>query len=72
MVVDGTVRRTAQARLLRGGAPVHDGKIATLKRHKDDVREVSAGFECGITLEGHNDIVVGDVIEAYVVAPKPR
>ncbi len=72
MIVDGTVRRTAQARLLRGGAPVHDGKIATLKRHKDDVREVSAGFECGITLEGHNDIVVGDVIEAYVVAPKPR
>src|SRR2546428_474844 len=72
MVVDGLVRRGAQARLIRSGAPVYDGKIATLRRIKDDVREVNAGLECGIVLEDHNDVQVGDVIECYVVQPKPR
>ena len=72
MVVDGLVRRGAQARLIRAGAPVYDGKIATLRRIKDDVREVNAGLECGIVLEDHNDVQVGDVIECYVVQPKPR
>src|SRR5438132_8358786 len=71
-VVDGLMRRGAQARLLRGGAAAYDGKIATLRRVKDDVREVNAGLECGIVLENHNDIQVGDLIEAYVVQPKPR
>ncbi|MGI8877968.1 MAG: translation initiation factor IF-2 [Candidatus Limnocylindria bacterium] len=72
MVIDGVVRRNAQMRLLRGGEPVHDGTISTLRRVKDDVREVSAGFECGIVLEGHNDVQVGDVIACYVVEAKPR
>src|SRR3989441_939620 len=72
MVVDDLVRRGAQARLIRSGAPVYDGKIATLRRIKDDVREVNAGLECGIVLEDHNDVQVGDVIECYVVQPKPR
>ena len=71
-VVDGIMRRGAQARLLRGGAAVYDGKIATLRRMKDDVREVNAGLECGIVLENHNDVQVGDLIESYVVQPKPR
>ena len=72
MVVDGLIRRGAQARLIRAGAPAYDGKIATLRRIKDDVREVNAGLECGIVLEDHNDVQVGDVIECYVVQPKPR
>ena len=72
MVVDGLMRRGAQARLIRGGAPVHEGRIDTLRRVKDDAREVNAGLECGIVLEGHNDVLVGDVIECYVIQPKPR
>lgn len=71
-VNDGAVQRGANARLLRGGAAVYDGKVATLRRVKDDVREVRAGLECGMTLEDHNDIQTGDVIEVYTVQPKPR
>jgi translation initiation factor IF-2 len=70
-VLDGAMRRGAQTRLLRGGEAVHDGHIESLRRVKDDVREVAAGLECGITLDT-NDIQVGDVIEAYTVQPKPR
>jgi translation initiation factor IF-2 len=72
MVVDGVMRRAAQARLVRGGTTVHDGRIATLKRFKEDAREVTAGLECGLTLEGHNDVAVGDVIEAYTIQAKAR
>ncbi|CAN5251569.1 hypothetical protein BH18CHL2_BH18CHL2_05120 [soil metagenome] len=72
MVVDGSIRRGAQARLLRGGERPYNGSVATLRRVKDDVREVNAGFECGIVLEGHNDVQVGDVIECYVVEARPR
>src|SRR2546427_2589170 len=72
MVVDGVIRRGAQARVLGGGTAVYDGKIATLRRIKDDVREVNAGLECGIVLDNNNDVQVGDVIECYVVQPKPR
>lgn len=71
-VVDGLVQRGANARVLRGGQPIYDGKVATLRRVKDDVREVRAGLECGITLENFNDVAVGDIVEAYVVQPKPR
>ncbi len=70
-VLDGVMRRGAQARVLRGGGPVFDGHIESLRRVKDDVREVAAGLECGIVLDT-NDIQVGDVIEAYTVQPKPR
>ena len=72
MVMDGVVRRNAQVRLLRGGEPVHEGTIETLRRVKDDVREVNAGFECGIVLGGRNDVQVGDVIACFVVEAKPR
>jgi translation initiation factor IF-2 len=70
-VLDGVMRRGVQARLLRGGEVAHDGHIESLRRVKDDMREVAAGLECGIVLET-NDIQVGDVIEAYTVQPKPR
>jgi translation initiation factor IF-2 len=71
-VTDGKVVRGARARLLRDGTVVFTGRIDTLKRFKDDVREVAAGFECGMTLEGFNDIKEGDVIEAFEVRELPR
>ena len=72
MVVDGVIRRTAQARIMRGGTVAWDGKIGSLKRFEDDAREVNTGLECGIVLEGSNDVAVGDIIEAYVIQAKPR
>jgi translation initiation factor IF-2 len=70
-VTEGVVRRTARARLLRDGVQVWDGTLASLKRFKDDVREVQAGYECGIGLEGYNDVKIGDVIEPYEVVETP-
>src|SRR5881409_2157103 len=72
MVLDGVIRRSVKARLIRATAPVWEGSIGSLRRLKDDVREVNAGLECGIVLDGTNDVQVGDVIEAFVVEPKPR
>jgi translation initiation factor IF-2 len=71
-VLEGTVTRGASARLVRDGTVVYDGRIATLRRFKDDVREVQAGFECGITLENFMDIKEGDVIEVYEKAQVER
>jgi translation initiation factor IF-2 len=59
-------------RLLRDGIAIFDGTFASLKRFKDDVREVEQGFECGIGLENFNDIKVGDIIEAYKVIETKR
>jgi translation initiation factor IF-2 len=67
MVIQGTIQRNARARLLRAGAPVWDGRIESLKRFKDDVREVASGYECGIALEGRDDVREQDVIEAYIL-----
>jgi translation initiation factor IF-2 len=69
MVTDGRIARSgdAQARLLRDNVVVYEGKIGSLRRFKDDVSEVKAGFECGIGFERFNDLKVGDVIEAFVV-----
>ncbi len=64
-VLDGVVRRNALARLLRDNVVVYKGKIESLRRFKDDVKEVQSGYECGIGLEKFNDIKVGDVIEVY-------
>src|SRR5580692_9616613 len=64
-VTDGLIKRGAQARLMRDGAEIWKGKIASLKRFKDDVSEVRDGVECGIDLAGHKDIRVGDIIETY-------
>jgi translation initiation factor IF-2 len=64
-IVDGIVTRNANVRLLREGRPIYDGKLASLKRFKDDVREVREGFECGMGIEKFNDVKEGDIIEAY-------
>jgi len=64
-VSDGKMIRNAQVRLLRDGVVIYTGKIASLRRIKDDVKEVSKGFECGMGLERFNDIKVGDIIEAF-------
>jgi translation initiation factor IF-2 len=66
-VLDGVIRRNAEARLLRDNAVIHEGKIGSLRRFKDDVSEVKSGFECGIGFEHFSDVKVGDIIEAYVV-----
>ncbi len=65
MVLDGKVTRAGRARLVRDGRVVWEGKIGSLKRFKDDAREVAAGYECGIGLENYNDLKPGDVIEAF-------
>jgi translation initiation factor IF-2 len=70
-VTDGLMRRNAQCRLVRDGTQVFEGQLASLKRHKDDAREVQTGFECGIGIEAFNDIKVGDVIEAFEIEEKP-
>jgi len=64
-VVDGKVSRNASVRLLRDDVVVYEGKISSLKRFKDDVKEVLTGYECGIGIEKFNDVKVGDVIEAF-------
>jgi translation initiation factor IF-2 len=67
MVTDGLIRRGARVRLVRDDVVIHDGALGSLKRFKEDVREVREGFECGIGIEGYNDIRQGDVIEAYEI-----
>ena len=64
-VTDGVIERNAKARVIRDGVVIYDSQISSLKRFKDDVREVSKGYECGLMIENFNDIKVGDVIEAY-------
>ncbi len=71
-VIDGLIRRGARVRLLRDDIVIHDGALGSLKRFKDDVREVREGFECGIGIEGYNDLREGDVIEAYEVEQVAR
>ncbi len=66
-VTSGKIARSASVRLLRDSVVIHDGKLASLKRFKDDVREVTEGYECGLGFEGFNDIKVGDQVEAYVM-----
>ena len=64
-VLDGKINRNAQLRLLRDNIVIHEGAVGTLKRFKDDVKEVSSGYECGISIENYNNIEVGDIIEAF-------
>jgi translation initiation factor IF-2 len=71
-VIEGTIVRTANVRLLRDNVVIHDGKLASLRRFKDDAAEVRTGFDCGLALERYNDLKPGDIVEAYVreeVAP---
>jgi translation initiation factor IF-2 len=65
MVTSGVVRRNASVRLFREGTRIHETTVAQLRRFKDDVREVTEGFECGILLEGFNDLREGDVFEVF-------
>ena len=69
MVTDGRIERSgeAQARLVRDGVVIHEGRIGSLRRFKDDVSEVKAGFECGIAFERFPDLKLGDVIEVFTV-----
>ncbi len=71
-VTDGVIERNSLVRILRNGIVVFEGKMASLKRFKDDVKEVKYGYECGITIENFNDIKEGDVIEASVLKEMPR
>lgn len=71
-VVDGKIERGCNIRLLRDGKIIYDGKLTTLKRFKDEVKEVKNGYECGMSLENFNDIKVEDLIEAYVMEEKKR
>jgi translation initiation factor IF-2 len=72
MVTSGAMPRTGSVRLLRDGVPIWTGRIASLRRFKDDVKEVQSGFECGIALDGMNDVKVGDVIEAFKIESVAR
>ena len=65
MVTDGLIKSTNKVRILRDGAIIYEGEIESLKRFKDDAKEVKQGFECGITIKNFNDISVGDIIEGY-------
>jgi translation initiation factor IF-2 len=70
-VSEGKVNRSDMCRLVRDGVQVYEGKIGSLKRFKDDAREVASGFECGIGIDGYNDVKISDVIETYQLAEKP-
>lgn len=65
MVIDGKVYRQSKIRIIRDGVVIHEGELASLKRFKDDVKEVNKGYECGLNIKNFNDIQVGDIIEAY-------
>ena len=69
MVTEGTVTRGAKTRLVRDGTIIYDGRIGSLRRFKDDVREVTSGMECGIVLENFADVKEGDVLEVYETQP---
>ena len=71
-VLDGVFERGCKVRISREGKQLFEGNLASLKRFKDDVKEVKAGYECGIVLEGFNDIKEGDRIEAYIMVEVPR
>jgi translation initiation factor IF-2 len=71
-VTEGLVRRNAKVRLLRDNVVIHDGELDSLKRFKDDVREVKAGFECGLSLRNFNDVNVGDQLEVYEIQEVAR
>jgi translation initiation factor IF-2 len=72
MVTDGLVRRGSSVRLVRGGVVIHTGELDSLKRFKEDVREVKSGFECGLSLKNFNDVQVGDQLEAFEVVEVAR
>ncbi|MGH6910821.1 MAG: EF-Tu/IF-2/RF-3 family GTPase, partial [Phenylobacterium sp.] len=72
MVTEGTVKRGAKVRLLRDNVVIHEGSLKTLKRFKDEVREVKEGFECGMAFENYDNIQVGDQIECFEIESVTR
>ena len=66
-VKDGKMQRNEKVRIVRDNIVIHEGDLATLKRYKDEVKEVAAGFECGLSFERYNDIKEGDIVEAFVM-----
>ena len=66
-IQDGKITRQAQIRVLRDSVVIFEDRISSLKRFKDDVREVNSGYECGVGLEKFNDIKVGDILEAFIM-----
>ena len=71
-VLDGTITRSSKVRITREGEQIFEGALASLKRFKDDVKEVKTGFECGIVIEGFNGVMEDDIIEAYIMQEVPR
>lgn len=72
MVTDGKITRNSSVRLVRNGIVVHEGSLASLKRFKDDAKEVNSGYECGLNLDRYNDVKEGDVIESFIIEAVPR
>jgi len=72
LVTEGTVRRGAKVRLLRDNVVIHEGTLKTLKRFKDEVREVREGYECGMAFENYQDVQAGDVIECFEIEEVAR
>jgi translation initiation factor IF-2 len=72
MVLTGIVKRTARLRLLRNNTVIYTGELESLKRFKDDAKEVKEGFECGLNIKGYNDIVEGDVLEFFEIKDVAR
>ena len=68
----GSIVRSGSVRLIRDSIVIYTGKLAGLRRFKDDVKEVKAGYECGITIENYNDIKVGDIIECFIMEETER
>ncbi|EAT59203.1 translation initiation factor IF-2 [Chlorobium ferrooxidans] len=71
-MLEGKIFRDSKVRLLRDGVQIYEGQLAALKRFKDDVKEVDAGYECGLSLKNYDDIKVGDIVEAYKIVEKKR
>jgi len=72
MVKEGKLTRTAKVRVIRDGIVIYTGKLGSLKRFKDDVKEVASGFDCGLNIDGFNDVKIGDIIEAYTIVEIKR
>jgi translation initiation factor IF-2 len=72
MVKEGKLTRTAKIRVIRDGIVIYTGKLGSLKRFKDDVKEVASGFDCGLNIDGFNDVKIGDIIEAYTIVEIKR
>ena len=71
-ILDGKIQRGCKARITRDGKQIFDGNLASLKRFKDDVKEVNAGYECGLVFEKFSDLMEGDLVEAYAMVEVPR